>query len=256
MRASRHLCAIVLRYVIAKPIGHIYNRGCEYCDYLAKEEMYADGRFRMEGDMLDGYLKQLIGLHSDTLEVTILWQGGEPTRRGFLCFEHAMRLAEYHRRFGRRFIHTIRMNGTLNTEEWTRIFRACDSLAGRSLDAPEPERDICRDGKQQKPTWHKVKVMKALRIVHGHGFRLNIRCTVNVRNAADDHPEVYRFLRKEYAVKFVACIPVVERTHRSSVNGPFVVAQGSLVLSTISHEWRFRDVGRVFGQTFEEVWAT
>lgn len=253
MKGSPHQSVTVPFHVMAKPIGPICNLDCEYCYYLSKKELYPGGHFRMGGEVLDEYLKQVIGFHPEASEVTLSWQGGEPTLMGLPFFELAMKRAEQYRRPGQRFIHTIQTNGTLITEEWARFFRTYDFLVGISIDGPKHHHDTYRVDKQQNPTWRNV--MKGLRILQEFGVRVNVLCTVNARNA--DYPlEIYRFLRDECAVEFVQFIPIVERTHGSSVSDRSVTAmQWGHFLLTVFNEWVRRDVGRVYIQIFEEALA-
>ena len=65
-------------HVLAKPSGPICNLDCEYCFFLSKEALYPGDRFRMSDELLDTYLRQVLESHSGP-EVTIAWQGGEPT---------------------------------------------------------------------------------------------------------------------------------------------------------------------------------
>jgi uncharacterized protein len=47
-------------HVMAKPTGAICNLDCEYCFFLSKEALYPDSPFRMGGDVLENYIKQII----------------------------------------------------------------------------------------------------------------------------------------------------------------------------------------------------
>jgi uncharacterized protein len=44
--------------------------------------LYPGSRFRMAGDLLELYLRQLIEAHAGSPEVVVAWQGGEPTMMG------------------------------------------------------------------------------------------------------------------------------------------------------------------------------
>ena len=68
-------------HLLSKPTGAICNLDCAYCFFLAKEMLYPGSRFRMADELLENYLRQLIEAHQ-TPEVTIAWQGGEPTLMG------------------------------------------------------------------------------------------------------------------------------------------------------------------------------
>ena len=87
--ATRPLTAPPYFHVLAKPTGPICNLDCEYCFFLSKEALYPGDRFRMTDDVLDTYIRQLI--ESQTApEVTIAWQGGEPTLMGVDFFRRAV----------------------------------------------------------------------------------------------------------------------------------------------------------------------
>jgi hypothetical protein len=72
-------------HLLSKPSGAICNLDCGYCFFPAKEMLYPGSRFRMADEMLKNYIRQLIESHR-TPEVTIAWQGGEPTLMGLEFF--------------------------------------------------------------------------------------------------------------------------------------------------------------------------
>ena len=81
-------------HLLAKPTGAQCNLDCDYCFFLSKEMLYPDSRFRMSEDTLELYLRQLIEAHSRVPEVTIAWQGGEPTLMGLDFFRRSVELAQ------------------------------------------------------------------------------------------------------------------------------------------------------------------
>ena len=68
-------------HLLAKPTGAICNLDCTYCFFLSKEALYPGSPFRMTDETLEAYIEQLIEAHL-TPEVTVAWQGGEPTMMG------------------------------------------------------------------------------------------------------------------------------------------------------------------------------
>ena len=104
-------------HVMAKPSGAICNLDCKYCFFLSKEALYPGSRFRMGEDVLEAYLRQLIESQRAP-QVTIAWQGGEPTMMGLDFFRRAMALVEKYRKPGVTIDHTIQTNGTLLDDEW------------------------------------------------------------------------------------------------------------------------------------------
>src|SRR5512135_1963456 len=109
--SPRPLSAPASFHVLAKPSGPICNLDCEYCFFLSKEALYPGDRFRMADEVLEAYIRQLLEAHQ-TPEVTIAWQGGEPTLMGVDFFRRALALTETHRRPGQTVHHTIQTNGT------------------------------------------------------------------------------------------------------------------------------------------------
>ena len=78
-------------HVLAKPTGAICNLDCKYCFFLSKEMLYPGSRFRMADELLEEYIKQMIA-SQHVPEVTISWQGGEPTLMGLDFFRRSIEL--------------------------------------------------------------------------------------------------------------------------------------------------------------------
>lgn len=255
-------------HVLAKPTGAICNLDCEYCFYLSKEELYPGDRFRMSDATLRSYITQLLDAHPDG-EVTIAWQGGEPTLMGVEFFRHAVELAETHRRPGQRLSHTIQTNATLLNDQWCELFAQHGFLVGISIDGPPELHNRYRVDKRGEPS--SAKVLRGLERLMAHGVDLNVLCTVNAAN--QDHPlEVYRYFRDDLGVRFLQLIPIVERLpppqHLSTEARPPVVAPSEMVtersvdpdawgrfLQVVFDEWVVRDVGEVFVQHFDAALA-
>lgn len=244
-------------HVMAKPTGAICNLNCSYCFFLDKEELYPGSKFRMSDDVLETYIKQLIAAHQ-TPQVTVAWQGGEPTLMGLDFFRQAIAYQEKYRQPGMTFENTLQTNGTLLTDEWCEFFKENNYLIGLSIDGPKELHDANRVDKGGGSTFDKV--MKGLRLLQKHGVEYNILTTVNRINS--QHPlEVYRFLRDEAKTSWMQFIPVVERIND---DGRTLYQQGNQVsensvlpeefgqfLITIFDEWIRHDVGNIFVQTFE-----
>ncbi len=86
-------------HVQAKPAGAICNLDCDYYFFLAKEELYPGSTFRMTPKVLEEYICQLLASQA-TPEVSIAWQGGEPTLMGLDFYRQVMDLVARHRRPG------------------------------------------------------------------------------------------------------------------------------------------------------------
>jgi uncharacterized protein len=249
-------------HVLGKPSGATCNLDCTYCFFLSKEKLYPDSRFRMSDETLETYIRQLIESQRAP-EVTISWQGGEPTLMGLDFFKRAMDHVTHYKRPGMTVQHTMQTNGILLNEAWCEFFREHHFLIGLSLDGPQAMHDTYRVDKGGAPTFHKV--LRAARLLQEHKVEFNILTTVNAANA--DHPlEVYRFLRDEIGTHFIQFIPIVERINEQ---GEIGFQEGNQVsersvkpeqwgsfLITIFDEWVQHDVGTVFVQMFDAALAS
>ena len=244
-------------HVLAKPTGAICNLDCAYCFYLDKKSLYSGSNFRMSDEVLENYIRQLIESHRSN-QVTVAWQGGEPTLLGVDFYRRAVEFQEKHKKPGMTFHNTMQTNGTLLDDEWCEFFLEHNYLIGISIDGPRELHDRFRVGKGGEPTFDRV--MAGLRLLQQHGVDYNILTTVNSSNG--DHPlEVYRFLCDEAGTDWMQFIPVVERLNEGGVTlyqkGSNVSArsvkpeQWGRFLITVFEQWVRHDVGRVYVQTFE-----
>ncbi|MGB3715072.1 MAG: anaerobic sulfatase maturase [Candidatus Promineifilaceae bacterium] len=194
-------------HVLAKPTGAICNLDCKYCFFLSKEALYPGSPFRMTDDVMEAYVKQIIE-SQQAPQVTLAWQGGEPTLMGLDFFRQVMAVVEKYARPGMTINHTIQTNGTKLNDEWCEFFRQHNFLVGLSLDGPKEMHDAYRVDKRGEGTFDQV--WAAAQLLQRHEVEFNILCTVHAANG--DHPlEVYRFFRDELGTDFIQFIPIIER---------------------------------------------
>ena len=181
-------------HVMAKPTGAICNLDCKYCFFLSKEALYPGSPFRMRDDVLEAYIKQIIESQRAP-QITVAWQGGEPTLMGLEFFQRAMALVEKYAPPGTppsniafrptaRFWTTRGAASSVSTSSWsvcrwTGRARCTTRTAWTKAARPPFTRSWRRRGLLQK-----------------HNVQFNILCTVHAANA--EYPlEVYRFFRDE-----------------------------------------------------------
>ncbi len=249
-------------HIMAKPTGSACNLGCDYCFFLQKERLYPGSSFRMTDEVLEEYVSQYIEAQQ-VPEVTIVWQGGEPTMMGLDFFRRSIDYAEKHAPPGMRVSHTIQTNGTLIDADWCDFLRENGFLVGLSLDGPRELHDRYRRDRRGVGTFDRV--MRAARLMRESQVEFNILCTVNAANAG--HPlEVYRFFRDELGVKWIQFIPIVERVNS---DGSTLLQEGDTVtdrsvgaaqwgtfLVDVFDDWLVRDVGEVHVNMFEAAFAS
>jgi uncharacterized protein len=257
--SARPLTAPAQFHLLAKPTGPICNLDCSYCFFLSKEALYPGDRFRMSDDLLDTYVRQVLESQLGP-EVTVAWQGGEPTLMGVDFFRRAVALVEQHRRPGQVVHHTIQTNATLLTDEWCELFARHGFLVGVSIDGPAEMHDEYRVDKRGNPTF--AKVLRGYDLLRTHDVDTNILCTVNAANQG--HPlAVYRYLRDELHAEFIQFIPIVERPEDDGIPHGDQVTDRSVgsedwgrFLIAVFDEWARQDVGRVYVQMFDAALAS
>ena len=247
-------------HVLAKPTGPICNLDCEYCFFLSKEALYPGDRFRMADELLDAYVRQLFESHASVPEVTVAWQGGEPTLMGVDFFRRAIELTARYRRPGQQVHHTTQTNGTLLTDQWCELFAEHRFLVGISIDGPPELHDRYRVDKRGNPS--SDKVLRGLSLLKAHNVDFNVLCTVNAAN--QDHGlDVYRYFRDELGARFLQFIPIVERDNDTGFQEGEAVTERSVdpycwgrFLVTVFDEWLRHDVGTVFVSHFDAALAS
>ncbi len=260
-------------HLLAKPSGSTCNIDCTYCFFLSKEALYPNEKSRMSTATLDEYIRQLLESHR-TPEVTVAWQGGEPTlmRREF--FERSVEIVEKYRRPGQAVQHTFQTNGILLDDDWCLFFKKNRFLVGLSIDGPRELHDTYRVDRRSNGTFDRV--MEGWRLLRKHDVDFNILCTVNAAN--ENHGRaVYRFLRDELGARFLQFIPIIERASPETLgianqgwsDQPgrkrlLYTQTGNLVtersvggeqygrfLIDVFEEWVRHDIGTVFVQMFD-----
>jgi uncharacterized protein len=260
-------------HLLAKPSGSTCNIDCTYCFFLSKEALYPNSRSRMSDETLDAYIRQLLESH-DTPEVTVAWQGGEPTLMKLAFFRKALDAINRHKRPGQIINQTFQTNGLLIDDDWAAFFKENNILIGLSVDGPKDIHDTYRKDRRGQGTFDLV--MKGYDRLRAHGVEVNILCTVHTANQ-DRGREVYRFFRDTLGVTWMQFIPIVERASADTLaianqgwsevpgqNRLLYTQTGDLVtersvtprgygrfLIDIYEEWLRHDVGRVFVQMFD-----
>jgi uncharacterized protein len=260
-------------HLLAKPSGSTCNIDCTYCFFLSKEALYPNEKSRMSDATLEAYIRQLLESHR-TPQVTVAWQGGEPTLMKLEFFKRSIALVEQYRRPGQDVQHTFQTNGMLLDDEWCAFFKQHNFLVGLSVDGPRELHDTYRVDRRRKGTFDRV--MEGWRYLRKHEVDFNILCTVNAANEKHGRT-VYRFFRDELGAKWIQFIPIVERATEQTIaianqgwseqpgrKRLLYTQTGNLVtertvgseqygrfLVDIFEEWVRNDIGQVYVQLFD-----
>ncbi|MCC6946188.1 MAG: anaerobic sulfatase maturase [Bradyrhizobiaceae bacterium] len=260
-------------HVVAKPSGAACNIDCTYCFFLSKEALYPDGGQRMSDATLEAYIRQLLESHR-TDDVTIAWQGGEPTLMGLDFFRRANELVAEYRRPNQRVQQTFQTNGIALDDAWCAFLKENRFLVGLSIDGPRELHDAYRVTRSGKGTFDLV--LSGWHQLRDHQVDVNILCAVNAANQLHGR-RIYRFFRDELGATWMQFIPIVERATPATIavanagwrprpdaarllytqTGDLVTdrsvgsRQYGRFLIDIFEDWVRRDVGKVFVQQFD-----
>lgn len=212
----------------------------------------------MSDEVHEAYIRQLLEAHQIP-QVTVAWQGGEPTLMGLDFFRRSIELQKKYQRPGMQVENTFQTNGILLSDEWCQFFHDNNFLIGLSIDGPKTLHDRFRKDKSGDGTFDRA--VQAARLLQKNKVEFNILCTVNSKNA--DHPlEVYRFFRDELDAHYLQFIPIVERENESGLQEGEKVTDRSVgpvqwgrFLVEIFDEWVRRDVGETFVLNFDGILA-
>jgi len=260
-------------HLLAKPSGSTCNIDCTYCFFLSKESLYPNEQHRMSEATLEAYIRQLLESHRMP-QVTVAWQGGEPTLMKLDFFRRSVELVERYRRPGQTVKHTFQTNGLLVDDDWCAFFKQHDFLVGLSVDGTRELHDTYRVDRRGQGTFDRV--MDGWRHLRAHGVDFNVLCTVNAANQHHGR-DVYRFFRDELGARWVQFIPIIERATEQTLEiankgwseqpgrqrllytqtGDRVTErtvgaeQYGRFLVDVFEEWVRRDVGEVYVQLFD-----
>jgi uncharacterized protein len=246
---------------MAKPTGAACNLDCAYCFFLKKETLYPGSRFRMSDEVMEQYVRQTIAAQRGP-QVTIAWQGGEPTLMGLDFYRRAMAVEKKYAKPGQTIENTFQTNGILLDDEWCEFLCENRFLVGISLDGPRSLHDAYRRDKGGQPTFDRV--VRAVRRMQEHQVEFNVLCTVNAVNCRQPL-DVYRFFRDELGARYLQFIPIVEKEEegREARDEGVKITDRSVspeqygrFLIEIFDEWVRRDVGSTFVPFFDAVLAS
>jgi hypothetical protein len=103
-------CAPKAFHIMVKPSGSACNLQCGYCFFLKKERLYPGSDFRMTDEVQEAYIRQVLEFHQ-VPQVTVAWEGGEPTLMGLDFFRRSIELQKKYRKPGTLIENTFQTNG-------------------------------------------------------------------------------------------------------------------------------------------------
>jgi uncharacterized protein len=201
--------------VLVKPSGRDCNLACAYCFYSGAEHLLPGAKTRMSDEVLEAMISQLLA--QPVKELSVGWQGGEPTLMGIPFFHKALRLMQHYGR-GKTVANGLQTNGILVDKHWAKLFADFHFLIGLSIDGPEHVHDHYRRDLGGKGSWRKA-ANSAKRLLDA-GVEVNALTVVNEYSAKFPQ-EIYSSL-KSLGLNFMQFIPCVEtHPHNSQMAASF-----------------------------------
>lgn len=201
--------------VLIKPASSLCNMRCKYCFYAnvsSLREVRSYGRMKI--DLMTKMIDQLFVDLEDGDELTLAFQGGEPTLAGFSYFEQLV--AYVNTQAKQVAVHyVLQTNGTLINEAWCRLFAENDFLIGLSIDGHPGYHDLNRPDARGRGTFHKALATKQL--FDRYGIQYNVLCVLT-EQLAQEAEQVYQFLREENIdyVQFIPCLDDLDAGQKST----------------------------------------
>lgn len=193
--------------LLLKPASSNCNMRCRYCFYQDE----ADHRTQASmGIMTAGTAKKLIeqalAAAGKQGNVSITFQGGEPTLAGLAFFEEFVKTVDEKNLYHRTVSYAIQTNGYAIDARWIEFFARNHFLVGISVDGDKTLHDEFRVDAAGKGTWNRVQ--KNIHQLQAAGVACNLLCVVTKR-CAKSAVKTYHALKKT-GIRFLQFIPCLD----------------------------------------------
>ena len=196
--------------LLVKPASGQCNLHCEYCfycDLTQKREQASYGM--MTEKTLDNMMRRVFSFAEH--DVTIAYQGGEPTLRGLDFFRLSVELQKKYNTRHLPVHNALQTNGTLLTREWAQFFRENRFLLGVSLDGTKETNDAFRLTKAGKSSYSAVQ--HGIELLESEGVDFNILTVVHARTARNIGKVYGAFRRRGLRyLQFIPCLDPLGET--------------------------------------------
>ena len=234
---------------MAKPVGSYCNMRCSYCYYLKADSGQVFSSLRMNNEVLEEYIKQVIN-SSKEKTVSFTWHGGEPTLAGLDFFKEVVKLQKKYLRDDMNCWNNIQTNGLLIDEDWCQFLKENHFDIGFSIDGTEFVHNRYRLDDKGNDTYERVR--HSLQFMKDYGLTPDLLCTIT-SDCATNAKAVYSKLHS-LQTGWIQFIPIVRRDLKGNVTEDSVTPiQYGKFLKEIFKEWIHHDLGKLNVQQFAET---
>jgi uncharacterized protein len=185
-----------------KPVSKACQLDCDYCFYHRPlKEAKSELDKQMSIELLEAVIKK--GIKAADRELTITFQGGEPTLAGLDFYKEAVKLIDKYNDDLRINKH-LQTNGVSIDQDWAKFLADNNFLVGLSLDGPKEIHNSYRSNYEE--------VKSCLNLFKRCEVDYNI-LTVVTSQVASQPAEVYNFFRRQGVkhLQFIPCIPTEDK---------------------------------------------
>lgn len=199
--------------ILIKPASALCNLRCQYCFYAdisSQREVRSFGR--MKKVVMKKLIDQVYVDLNDGDQLTIAFQGGEPTLAGLPYFKEFV--AQVHsQKKAVNVQYALQTNGMRIDNEWCLFLKENNFLVGLSIDGNEEYHDLFRVDRKGQGTYQKV--LESKKLFDQYHIDYNILCVLT-NQLAKEPKKVYQFLQKENIkfIQFIPCLSELQATKR------------------------------------------
>ena len=192
--------------LLVKPASSLCNMRCRYCFYADEAASRSQGSLGlMTRDTAAEMIRQALAAAGPSGQLTVAFQGGEPTVAGLAFFEDFVADMTRYNTARIPVAYAFQTNGLALDEAWAAFLARNRFLVGVSVDGDKALHDEFRVDAGGKGTWNRVQ--KNLAMLQRAGVACNLLCVVT-RRCARSAVRVYHALQKtgvEY-LQFIPCL--------------------------------------------------
>jgi len=201
--------------VLVKPASSLCNLRCKYCFYAdvsSLREVTSYGKMKQEVTTV--MIANIFADLDEGDQLTLAFQGGEPTLAGLGYFEQIVALVEAQSK-NVTVHYSIQTNGTIINKHWCAFLKKHHFLVGLSIDGNPLYHDLNRLDTKGRGTFQKV--LQTKRMFDDYEIDYNVLCVLT-NPLAKEAKKVFRFLKEEQ-IKYVQFIPCLDEFDAPSSSG-------------------------------------
>lgn len=198
--------------LLIKPASSNCNMRCRYCFYKDEAEHRTQASMGiMKISTAEKLIEQAFDAAGKQGNVSITFQGGEPTLAGVAFFEEFVKTADKKNIHHGTVSYAIQTNGYAIDAKWIEFFAKNHFLVGISVDGDKTLHDEFRVDAAGKGTWNRIQ--KNIHQLQSAGVECNLLCVVTKR-CAKSAVKTYHALKKTGInyLQFIPCLdPIGEK---------------------------------------------